>query len=103
MVVTDRLGRLASVLHRSVEGIEILRRQPAERHLPKSWADGPFDLRSIVADRRWREVQSLALLQPLVEKLPEGGPDAVRAGRCLLIHKVAEGLIGRPGRPAEGN
>jgi hypothetical protein len=102
VVVADRLGRLASVLHDAVEGVEVLGGQPVQLHLAQCRADDSLDLSPIGPQRRRGELEALTLLEPLVEELPEGGADAVGARRRQLVDQVPQRLVRRPGRAAEG-
>jgi hypothetical protein len=77
VVVPDRLGRLAVVLHESVQVVEVLGSELVELHLAKSWPDGVLDLSPVGPERRWGEVKPFGLLQPLVEELAEGSSDAI--------------------------
>ena len=74
VVVADRLGREALILHGAVQLVELAGAEPGELRLAQGRPDRPLDLRLVVADRRRRAVQAFPLLQPEIEELPEGRP-----------------------------
>ena len=77
--VADGLGRLPDVQQGAVEGVEVLRVELVELELPEPGADGPVHLGAVVADRRRREVEAFALLEPPVEHLADRDADPVGA------------------------
>ncbi len=76
---SDGLGRLPDVQQGAVEGVEVLRGALVELELPEPGADGPVHLGAVVADRRRREVEAFALLEPPVEHLADRDADPVGA------------------------
>jgi hypothetical protein len=71
VMVPDRLRRLVGILHGSVQGVEILGRQASQNYLSQGRMDRPLDLGPVSTHRRWREIHSVALFEPLVQQLTE--------------------------------
>ncbi len=90
VVIPDRLGGLASVLHGAVQVVQVTSGELAELQLAEPRTDGLRDLRLVVTDRRWGEVEPLTLFEPAVEELTNCRSDAVSPAWGLLVHEVTK-------------
>ncbi len=91
-------GDSPRVLHRAVEVVEVLRRQPGELDLAEAGPDRLLDLRPVGAHGRRREVEPLALFQPAIEKLAERVPEPVLAPLAVPARPGPGGRRRLPGR-----
>lgn len=102
VVVADRLRSEPLILHDAVQLVELAGTEPGELGLAQRRPDRPLDLRLVVADRRRRAVQSLALVEPEVEELAEGRPHAVLRSAAVTGDHLPEHLVCIAGAAVEG-
>jgi hypothetical protein len=93
VVVADGLGRLTGRLHRPVEVVEVLGREPTQADGPESGPDRPLDLGPVGAQRRGREIEAGALVERPVDERADGDPETVYPARALTVDQVPEGGV----------
>lgn len=94
MVVADRLGRETGVLQFPVQGVQVLGRQLGDDDPPELGTDGLLDLRAVVPDGRRRQIKALALLQPSVEELADGGAETIGTPLAVFLDEITESVVG---------
>ena len=82
MDVPEGLRLPAASLQVAVESVEVARGEPRARNVPEAGTNRVLELRSVVPQRRGRQVEPLALLEEAIEELAEARPDPFRVRRA---------------------